>query len=160
MLVPMRASFQAEVVLRRQRGEQLIAAMDDAGALPNSDTQVVFGVIGIVLAIGLVALDDSPVAGRLFGWTSLLFLAALLLLVTGIEGLRRRNRRLREVDRALGEWHGLCEGLAAQANPTQWLRQRGYREFEVRHWIEREAARQAADATPRTTVDAGAGEQG
>jgi hypothetical protein len=127
---------------RRRRGEELVAGMDVSGAWRGSEERLVVGSLGIAMAAVVLLSDTSHLAGRLFGWTALLLIAAIGLVVTGLEGLRRRNRRIREVERAVAQWGVLRAGLADQKDAAWWLRQLGYREFEVRRWIEREVRRE------------------
>jgi len=125
----------------RLRGEQMVKGLEEAGALPGSEERLVVGVIGMAMSLAILLYDGSIVAGRLFGWTSLLMIAAVGLAFTGLQGVRRRNRRTREIKRAVAEWRALRTGLPGQPSPTRWLLQRGYREFAVRRWIKREAHR-------------------
>lgn len=125
----------------RRRGEQLVAHMDEPGVLGGSEKRLVFGGLGLAIAIAVLAFDDSQVAGRLFAWTAILLLASLLLLVKGIEGVRRRGRRLREVHQAVTRWETLRSGFPGQANPARWMQQLGFHEFEIRRWIACELGR-------------------
>lgn len=124
--------------------------LEGSGAWRGSEERLVAGALGIALAGGVILTDTSQLAGRLFGWTALLLIAAFGLVVTGLEGLRRRNRRMREVERAVTQWRVLRAGLADETDAGWWLRQLGYREFEVRRWIEREVRREVDRAASTT----------
>ncbi|MBL8747830.1 MAG: hypothetical protein JNK78_01625 [Planctomycetes bacterium] len=125
----------------RCRSEAWLADLDGTGPLGDPEARFVAGVIGVAVGVVLMLFDGGMLAGRLCGWIGFMIVAALLLLVTGAEGVRRRSRRRGEVTRALREWPELVANVPRQANVSRWLRGRGYREFEVRRWIKREAAR-------------------
>ncbi len=125
----------------RRRGEAWLADADGTGPLGDPENRLFAGAIGVAAGLVLLFFDGSVLAGRLCGWVGFMVAAALLLVVTGAEGVRRRSRRRGEVDRALREWRVLAASVPRQANASRWLRGRGYREFEVRRWIKREAAR-------------------
>lgn len=128
----------------RRRGEAWLADAGGTGPLGDPENRLVAGAIGVAAGAVLVFFDGSLLAGRLCGWIGFLVVAALLLLVTGAEGVRRSGRRRGEVTRALREWRSLVAEIPRQTNAASWLRRRGYREFEVRRWIKREAARWSA----------------
>lgn len=94
-------------------------------------------VVGVLTVLGILVV--MPSSGRAFGWLLAGLAVGVAWLASGIEGVRRRSRRRREVARAHAEWAELCRAIAAASHaggsPAQVLQQRGYRDYELRKRI-------------------------
>jgi hypothetical protein len=100
----------------------------------DPEARLVFGLLTVVLVGYLI-----PDGGRACGWLVFALTIGLGWVASGVEGIRRRSRRQREVHRALAEWSLLRASWraerAAGRTGTHFLRARGYRDFALRQRI-------------------------
>ncbi len=100
----------------------------------DPEARLVVGALTVLLILVVM-----PSSGRAFGWLLAGLAVGIAWLASGIEGVRRRSRRRREVTRAHAEWQHLRAAIAAASHagrsPAQVLQSHGYRDYELRKRI-------------------------